>query len=60
MLYVVSVCMGRAVGLTGKDCGGFMRVKQLAGPRGQDLGRVGTELLLEHLSSWLKENGIVS
>ncbi len=33
---------GQAVGLTGKDCGGFLRVRRLAGPRGQDLGRVGT------------------
>jgi acetylglutamate kinase len=32
---------GRAVGLTGKDCG-FMRVRRLAGPQGEDLGRVGT------------------
>jgi acetylglutamate kinase len=31
---------GRAVGLTGKDCG-FMRVRKLLGPQGEDLGRVG-------------------
>jgi acetylglutamate kinase len=31
---------GRAVGLTGKDAG-FMRVKKLLGPAGQDLGLVG-------------------
>jgi len=32
---------GRAIGLTGKDCG-FIRVKRLLSPRGEDLGRVGT------------------
>ena len=32
---------GKAVGLTGKDAR-FMRVEKLAGPDGQDLGRVGT------------------
>jgi len=32
---------GRAVGLTGKDCG-FIRVERLSGPGGKDLGRVGT------------------
>jgi acetylglutamate kinase len=33
---------GRAIGLTGKDAGGFLRVKRLFGPAGRDLGRVGT------------------
>jgi len=32
---------GRAVGLTGKDCG-FMRVRRRLGPGGSDIGRVGT------------------
>jgi acetylglutamate kinase len=31
---------GRGVGLTGKDCG-FLRVRKLDGPNGEDLGRVG-------------------
>ncbi len=33
---------GQAIGLTGKDSGGFMRVRKLLGPGGRDLGRVGT------------------
>ena len=33
---------GQAIGLTGKDAGGFLRVKRLFGPGGRDLGRVGT------------------
>ncbi|MFI5317573.1 MAG: acetylglutamate kinase [Myxococcota bacterium] len=33
---------GQAIGLTGKDAGGFLRVKRLYGPGGRDLGRVGT------------------
>jgi acetylglutamate kinase len=33
---------GQAIGLTGKDAGGFLRVKRLQGPGGRDLGRVGT------------------
>ena len=33
---------GQAIGLTGKDAGGFLRVKKLLGPGGRDLGRVGT------------------
>jgi acetylglutamate kinase len=33
---------GQAIGLTGKDAGGFLRVKKLFGPGGRDLGRVGT------------------
>ncbi len=32
---------GQAIGLTGKDAGGFLRVKKLLGPGGRDLGRVG-------------------
>jgi acetylglutamate kinase len=32
---------GQAIGLTGKDAGGFLRVKKLFA-RGRDLGRVGT------------------
>ncbi len=37
---------GRAVGLTGKDCG-FMRVRRLVGPHGEDLGRVGSPDLVD-------------
>jgi acetylglutamate kinase len=33
---------GQAIGLTGKDAGGFLRVSKLYGPGGRDLGRVGT------------------
>jgi len=33
---------GQAIGLTGKDGGGFLRVRRLLGPGGRDLGRVGT------------------
>jgi acetylglutamate kinase len=33
---------GQAIGLTGKDSGGFLRVRKLLGPGGRDLGRVGT------------------
>lgn len=33
---------GKAIGLTGKDAGGFLRVRTLRGPGGRDLGRVGT------------------
>ena len=33
---------GQAIGLTGKDSGGFLRVKKLLGPGGRDLGRVGS------------------
>jgi len=33
---------GQAIGLTGKDAGGFLRVTRLLGPGGRDLGRVGT------------------
>ena len=33
---------GQAIGLTGKDAGGFLRVRKLLGPAGRDLGRVGT------------------
>ncbi|HTO70273.1 MAG TPA: acetylglutamate kinase [Myxococcota bacterium] len=33
---------GKAIGLTGKDAGGFLRVRRLLGPGGRDLGRVGT------------------
>jgi len=33
---------GQAIGLTGKDAGGFLRVKRLLGPAGRDLGLVGT------------------
>ena len=33
---------GKAIGLTGKDAGGFLRVTRLFGPGGRDLGRVGT------------------
>jgi acetylglutamate kinase len=33
---------GQAIGLTGKDAGGFLRVTKLLGPGGRDLGRVGT------------------
>ena len=33
---------GQAIGLTGKDAGGFLRVRRLLGPGGRDLGRVGT------------------
>ncbi|MBM4337108.1 MAG: acetylglutamate kinase [Deltaproteobacteria bacterium] len=33
---------GQAIGLTGKDAGGFLRVRTLLGPGGRDLGRVGT------------------
>jgi acetylglutamate kinase len=32
---------GQAIGLTGKDAGGFLRVTRLLGPGGRDLGRVG-------------------
>ena len=32
---------GQAIGLTGKDAGGFLRVQKLLGPGGRDLGRVG-------------------
>src|SRR5512145_1652125 len=32
---------GQAIGLTGKDAGGFLRVTKLYGPGGRDLGRVG-------------------
>jgi acetylglutamate kinase len=32
---------GQAIGLTGKDAGGFLRVRKLLGPGGRDLGRVG-------------------
>jgi acetylglutamate kinase len=32
---------GQAIGLTGKDAGGFLRVTKLLGPGGRDLGRVG-------------------
>jgi acetylglutamate kinase len=32
---------GQAIGLTGKDSGGFLRVRKLLGPGGRDLGRVG-------------------
>jgi acetylglutamate kinase len=32
---------GQAIGLTGKDAGGFLRVTKLQGPGGRDLGRVG-------------------
>ncbi len=43
---------GRAVGLTGKDCG-LMRVRKLLGPGGTDLGRVGTP---EHVEPALLRN----
>ncbi|HXX49602.1 MAG TPA: acetylglutamate kinase [Myxococcota bacterium] len=33
---------GQAIGLTGKDAGGFLRVRRLRGAGGRDLGRVGT------------------
>jgi len=33
---------GQAIGLTGVDSGGFLRVSKLLGPGGRDLGRVGT------------------
>jgi len=33
---------GQAIGLTGKDAGGFLRVRRLLGAGGRDLGRVGT------------------
>ena len=33
---------GQAIGLTGVDSGGFLRVRKLLGPGGRDLGRVGT------------------
>jgi acetylglutamate kinase len=43
---------GRAVGLTGKDCG-LIRVRKLLGPEGKDLGRVGTP---EHVEPALLRN----
>jgi acetylglutamate kinase len=33
---------GQAIGLTGKDAGGFLRVTRMVGPGGRDLGRVGS------------------
>src|SRR5258706_1161083 len=33
---------GQAIGLTGKEAGGFLRVKRMFGPAGRDLGLVGT------------------
>ncbi|HXZ85294.1 MAG TPA: acetylglutamate kinase [Myxococcota bacterium] len=39
---LIGAAGGQAIGLTGKDAGGFLRVKRLLGPAGRDLGRVGT------------------
>jgi acetylglutamate kinase len=39
---LVGAAGGQAIGLTGKDAGGFLRVKRLFGPAGRDLGLVGT------------------
>src|SRR3990167_5126280 len=38
---------GQAIGLTGKDAGGFLRVRMLLGPGGRDLGRVGTPVSVD-------------
>jgi acetylglutamate kinase len=38
---------GQAIGLTGKDSGGFLRVKKLLGPGGRDLGRVGAPVRVD-------------
>ncbi len=38
---------GQAIGLTGKDAGGFLRVRTLLGPGGRDLGRVGTPVSVD-------------
>jgi acetylglutamate kinase len=40
IVHYIGQAGGRAVGLTGKDCG-FMRVRRMVGPQGEDLGRVG-------------------
>jgi len=39
---LIGAAGGQAIGLTGKDAGGFLRVTKLLGPGGRDLGRVGT------------------
>jgi acetylglutamate kinase len=39
---LIGAAGGQAIGLTGKDAGGFLRVRKLLGPAGRDLGRVGT------------------
>jgi acetylglutamate kinase len=39
---LIGAAGGQAIGLTGKDAGGFLRVKRLFGPAGRDLGLVGT------------------
>jgi len=39
---LIGAAGGQAIGLTGKDAGGFLRVRKLLGPGGRDLGRVGT------------------
>ncbi len=39
---LVGAAGGQAIGLTGKDAGGFLRVKRFYGPGGRDLGLVGT------------------
>jgi acetylglutamate kinase len=50
---------GRGVGLTGKDCG-FMRVRKLLGPNGEDLGRVGTPDQVEpELLLTMTRNGFI-
>jgi acetylglutamate kinase len=38
---LIGAAGGQAIGLTGKDAGGFLRVTKLLGPAGRDLGRVG-------------------
>ncbi|MCP4004560.1 MAG: acetylglutamate kinase [bacterium] len=51
---------GQAVGLTGKDGGGFMRVRKLDGPRGEDLGCVGTPEHIEpELISSMTRDGVI-
>jgi acetylglutamate kinase len=50
---------GRAVGLTGKDCG-FLRVRRMRGPQGEDLGRVGTPEHVEpDLLLTMTRNGLI-
>jgi len=39
---LIGAAGGQAIGLTGKDAGGFLRVKRMFGPAGRDLGLVGT------------------
>jgi acetylglutamate kinase len=51
---------GQAIGLTGKDAGGFLRVKRLFGPGGRDLGLVGTpERVDVSLIKTLTQDGFV-